>query len=542
MLISDNSVQRLQESLALYRRLLSLIKTQRSEPELIRTVVNSLWEQYPEYRVVYGQVEPNADFHIIYSREPDSLPSMTGLRATWNAAPEYLAELKTKKILVIPDIRNEPKLAPIAEAIEKVAGSRSRIDCPLPFEDGNIGYLSISHALPRNWDPHLVATIQEVAELIHLILREAHVQERLKRSETVFRQFAEHIPSVFWMTDPTKNQMVYISPGYETIWGRTCESLYKNPLSFLDSLHSQDRNRIAAAIQNQADGTYDEVYRVVRPDGSIRWVKDRGYPVKNEAGEVYRVVGVAEDITALKEAKHELERTQAQVIAKAKFAALGEMASGMAHEINNPLAVIHGLTRQLKEVCTRQREDSVVVRESLDTIEKMCNRIAGLVKGMRTFSRQTDHDPLVLSELGPIVRETVAMCTAKYRSTGVEVELKLQPADVFVRCRPSELSQVLLNLLNNAYDAIERSEEKWIRLAVSKHPGKTLITVEDSGRGISNQARERLFQPFFTTKEVGRGTGLGLSISKGIIEAHGGFMYLDTSTQQTRFVVELPGG
>src|SRR5262245_51536196 len=120
----------------------------------------------------------------------------------------------------------------------------------------------------------------------------------VRESQERFRQLAEHISEVFWMTDPTKQQMLYISPGYETVWGRSCESLYAAPQSWLDAIHPEDRPRVLeAALHKQVIGTYDEQYRILRPDGSIRWICDRAFPIRDSSGIVYRIVGLAADIT-----------------------------------------------------------------------------------------------------------------------------------------------------------------------------------------------------------------------------------------------------
>src|SRR5262245_33950674 len=131
-------------------------------------------------------------------------------------------------------------------------------------------------------------------------------QERIHETEERFRQLTENIQEVFWLTDPEKNQMLYISPGYEKIWGRTLASLYEQPKSFLDSIHIEDRTRIIEALSKQIEGTYDEEYRIVRPDGSIRWIRDRAFPIKNSEGKIYRVCGIAEDITKPKTSEHDL--------------------------------------------------------------------------------------------------------------------------------------------------------------------------------------------------------------------------------------------
>ncbi|MEB3827987.1 PAS domain S-box protein [Phormidium sp. CCY1219] len=135
-------------------------------------------------------------------------------------------------------------------------------------------------------------------------------QASLRESEERFRQMAETIDEVFWMTDPHKNQMVYISPAYEKIWGRNCASLYENPLSFVEAIHPDDRDRIMAAFAKQIRGEYNEEYRIVRPDGAVRIIWDRAFPIKNASGEIYRIAGIAEDITHRKAAEASLRDSE----------------------------------------------------------------------------------------------------------------------------------------------------------------------------------------------------------------------------------------
>jgi PAS domain S-box-containing protein len=124
------------------------------------------------------------------------------------------------------------------------------------------------------------------------------VERAMQDSQERFRQLAEHISEVFWMTDLAKQQMLYVSSGYEKIWGRSCESLYASPQSWLDAVHTEDRARVRdAALRKQTVGTYDEQYRILRPDGAIRWISDRAFPIRDSSGIAYRIVGLAGDIT-----------------------------------------------------------------------------------------------------------------------------------------------------------------------------------------------------------------------------------------------------
>ena len=149
---------------------------------------------------------------------------------------------------------------------------------------------------------HMLDRIQERnQELAKELCERKRAEERLRVSEQRFRQLAEHINEVFWLTDTGKTEMIYISPAYEKIWGRSCESLYQKPLSWVEAIHPDDRKRVLqAAIGKQVEGMYDEEYRILRPSGALRWIRDRAYPVFDEQGHVYRIAGIAEDITERK--------------------------------------------------------------------------------------------------------------------------------------------------------------------------------------------------------------------------------------------------
>ena len=168
-----------------------------------------------------------------------------------------------------------------------------------PHADGLHTYVSNKFPL---WDSG--GCVYAVCGISTDITKRKLAEEALQESEGRFRQLVEIIREVFWLTDLEKKAILYISPGYEAIWGRSCASLYAAPQNWLEAIHPEDRPRVVeAAHTKQVPGDYDEEYRIVRPDGSIRWIRDRAFPVKNEAGEVYRLAGIAEDITEQKERK-----------------------------------------------------------------------------------------------------------------------------------------------------------------------------------------------------------------------------------------------
>ncbi len=245
----------------------------------------------------------------------------------------------------------------------------------------------------------------------------------------------------------------------------------------------------------------------------------------------------AAQLTALND---KLVTTQVQLVQTSKFASLGEMAGGIAHEINNPLAIIHGNAGAIKELAETPDPDLGLVRLLSERIENTTMRISKIIRGLRSFARDGEADPFDESNVTQIVNEVVDLCRERLAHQSVVLTVEPFPDSLVIECREIQIVQIIMNLVNNARDAIEELPDKWVRLCVQDAGDFVEICVSDSGSGVPEKIREKIFQPFFTTKELGKGTGLGLSISKGIVESHRGALFYDSFSPNTRFIVRLP--
>ncbi len=366
-------------------------------------------------------------------------------------------------------------------------------------------------------------------------------EEAARETEARFRQVVENIHEVFWMIESESHRVLYVSPGYEAVWGRAAATLYAGAFKWLETVHPEDRARMhEAATTKQALGTYDETYRIVRPDGAVRWVRDRAYPVKGPDGAVRRVVGVAEDVTTARDMETKFLRAQ-------RLEAIGTLSGGIAHDLNNILAPMLMATGLLRLEMSDARS-----REWLMLIESGTQRGANIIRQLLTFSRGIEGDRVavqlrhVIKEMAEIARETFPRNITLLEDAARDLWL--------VAADATQLHQVLMNLCVNARDAMPTGGTLTLRAEnvqvdttlLPAHPDAKAgayvrLTVSDTGQGIPAQIIDRIFDPFFTTKEIGKGTGLGLSTVLGIVKSHDGFVLVNsTPGAGTAFQIYLP--
>jgi signal transduction histidine kinase len=251
----------------------------------------------------------------------------------------------------------------------------------------------------------------------------------------------------------------------------------------------------------------------------------------------------------LKDSNDELKLSQiiqndqtAKLIHTSRLAALGEMSAGIAHEVNNPLAIISGSMEQLERIAVGDPREQ---RKLFDTILKSQNsvrRISKIITGLRHFAQQSDHKPKSIVMIEMIITDTLSFCSEMLKAHHIELTTRPVP-EAWIECHPVQISQVLINVIKNAEDAILSETDpadRWISINFELTTSLACIKVANGGKSIPIDIQDKLFDPFFTTKSIGSGTGLGLSISRGIMREHGGDLILLKERNYTTFVLVLP--
>lgn len=290
---------------------------------------------------------------------------------------------------------------------------------------------------------------------------------------------------------------------------------------------------LGRALRGEAE--FDTTFEIQTKTRGRRFIKGRGKVMRNKAGEPVMMYGINFDRTNEVELEKNYEAERLKAIQNSKLAFLGEMSAGIAHEINNPLAVISGSLALMK----RNVNNPEQILGKIEIIARSVDRMAKIINGLRKFARtsgSTAHSPMILAD---IVKESLLLVEARAKKFNTSVSVDLQSKSR-ITCDEVGIEQVIVNLMNNGLDATEKSAEKWVKLTVFDDGDQIVMQIHDSGPGVPKDLENRLFQPFFTTKEVGRGTGLGLSIVKGILDEHKATISLRRDSEYTCFEIRFP--
>ena len=461
------------------------------------------------------------------------------------------------------------------DMIAKVGVSDRLVILKKPFD--NVEVLQLANALTEKWSLLQQSKLQfkDLERMVTLRTLELH------RTEERFRLIAEHAADLIAVVDP-KVRYLYTSPSFQNVLGCSPEEL--RGACALDRVHPDELPAAAAAIQACfRDGVHLVLeYRLRHGDGSWRAFESHCAPVRNPGGEVEQMVVVARDITDRKLAEADRQRMEIQLRQAQKLESIGQLAAGIAHEINTPTQYIGDNTRFVQDafgdlnpllsqfarlleavkagavppalvaeveaaaaaadVDYLSAEIPKAIQQTLDGNE----RVAKIVRAMKEFSHPGTEDKTPI-DLNHAIESTLTVARNEWKYVA-EVVTEFDAELPAVPCLPGEFNQVILNLIVNAAHAIadvvgDGAKGKGTITVSTRRCGERVeVRIGDTGTGIPEKARDRVFDPFFTTKPVGKGTGQGLAIARSVIvDKHGGTISFETETGRgTTFIIHLP--
>ena len=437
---------------------------------------------------------------------------------------------------------DDPKLVsgtlPRAQALIDL-GYPTIMSVPLVFDDSIIGAIILGSRREKAYNDEDLALADRIGNLLSGALATYKItSERnraltaLSESETRFRQIADSISGVFWLTELNPGRLIYASPNFEGLWGIPIDDVYEDIEQWLRTIHPEDKPRLLTDGTWAATPTEDDYaieYRIIREDGAIRWIRSLGFPIKDENGNAYRITGISEDVT---EQKIELER----IVEGGRLISIGELASGVAHEINNPLAAINLYSESLIEQDLPEE-----AKEDLKIISVQAKRAATIVRNLLQFARKSSPETTAVNSRDFIER-CVGLKNHDFRVNNISASTNILMDVPEIKIDEQLMTQVVVNILTNAEQACFGAHGRGhISIAVRKVNTGVRIEISDDGPGISAENQLKVFDPFFTTKEVGFGTGLGLSVSYGIITQMGGELWVESDgVSGSTFLMDIP--
>lgn len=375
--------------------------------------------------------------------------------------------------------------------------------------------------------------------------------EALKNSEDQntqqkkqFEKIMNNVPGMVYrweLNSAGESRLLYASPYILELLEIEQIKIENDPTATGRFIHPESMPEFTLLVQESAATlkNFHWTGKMLTQNGKTKWVDVRSTPERQDDGSLVWD-GVIFDITQQTLARQEMEAARAESFQVSKMAALGEMASGIAHEINNPLAIVHGYADKIFRMAMSNKVETENLLRLSKKILSGTDRIQSIVKSLAKLSYKPSDRILQTVTLNEIVQDVLGVSREKFQSNGITIHLSPNLEKIKLQCAPIEISQMLLNLFNNAYDAVDPLDERWVKLDAKVQDDILELRFTDSGKGIPKDVQTKLFDPFFTSKDVGKGTGLGLSISRRLLERHDGSITLDVKNPNTCFVIKLP--
>ena len=522
-------------------------------------------------RMLSAIFDATFDLMILVERAPDGTWIVVAAnRAYFDVAKHYGMELTRERVLgrELADVLREVwNLSPDASAAMIARYDEAlRTRAPVAFET------HVETPAGRGYAENVIApVIEEDGTARRALWTGRDVTSRktteraLGESERQLRDLAENMREVFWIVDPVSFDLVYLSPSHEQLLGTKVERLPTSATAWIEHVHPDDRHLLFEGRVHVRDSGPTEVeYRMIKRDGAVCHVRTRGAPVRDERGEVVRIVGITFDVTAerhadderrravedLQRLNAELERRVAERTAAVERAgrAKDEFLAGMSHELRTPLNAVLGLSEALRDGVYGPLEDRQ--RRALDRIEDSGAHLLSLISDILDLSKiEAGGAALDLHEIGvdDVCRASIAMVQGLAHKKQQRVAVEIEDGFVTLRADERRLKQILVNLLSNAVKFTPERGSLGLRVTLASDARTIVFTVWDTGIGIAEADQARLFQPFVqldsSLSRQHAGTGLGLALVGRLVSLHGGEVTVDSAPDRgSRFTVVLPRG
>ena len=482
--------------------------------------------------------------------------------------------LRTGTRFVCNDIAQDPRMLPWRdEALRR--GYHSSAAFPIVVSGRVLGAFSVYSSEPGVFDDEITSLFDEITSNLSFAVENLEreddrlaAERKLVESEQRFRQMAENIEELFWITNADLTEMLYVSPVYELIWGRSCQSLYRDPASYLDGIHSDERSEVVQALRKavSSGGEWNKEYRVVRPDGSVRWVWDRAFPMRGDGSGVIGYAGITQDITdrrgaekALQGLNQELERrveqrtcelaevnqklrernTEVEKASRMKT----EFLARVSHEFRTPLNAIVGFSDLLLEESAGPLGE--VYRGFIRNVQDGAQHLTELVNDLLDLSRiEAGRIDLNLEhfDVSTALDEILSVIAPLAEIKIISLQNRVPPGTALVADRV-RFKQILYNLVSNAVKFTPEEGRIWIESVTDGE--EFSIAVSDTGIGIAVGEQEAIFEEFHqmaSTRNAGTaGAGLGLAITRKLAQLHGGRVGVESKPGTgSKFIVTLP--
>jgi PAS domain S-box-containing protein len=525
--------------------------------QITQVAARLLGEHLGVNRCAYADVEDDQDTFNLTGDYNRGVPSIVGRYRFAQFGAECLRLMREGLPYIVEDSESDPRTLEVRESY-RMTLIRSVVCVSLRKAGRFVAAMAVHQTAPRAWRFDEVDLLQTVANRCWESIERARVSRALAESEGRFRQLADAMPQIVWVTDEHGYHGYYNQRWYEYT-GQTFEETKGEGWNKV--FHPDDRER-AWQLWSQSLETgepYEIEYRARRHDGAYRWLLGRALPVRDDQGRIVKWFGTCTDIEDQKRAAdlleqrvqertEQLRRSQVALAEAQKMEAVGRLAGGVAHDFNNMLTGVLGIIEETREALGA---DSPYGRDLNDAVAAL-HRASELTRQLLAFGRRQVHTPRPLS-LNELV-QSMNQIFRRLIGEDIKVQMLLDENLSSIQADPSAMEQVILNLVLNARDAmpnggtltIETSNvvlgDEYVRRHFDVRPGPhVLLAIRDTGTGMNQNTIAHIFEPYFTTKEVGKGTGLGLATVYGIVKQAGGDIQVESEPGRgSMFCIYLP--